>query len=278
MPKKTTAICSRTKLFKFLALISVLLLSSCGNEKPKSKSYSSESYASSNDLDAGPMTTTAAIRTTNREYVNQCASKLAEGATLRIDRYSRHTCRKPFLAHRNRNNYLLSKIAGKLSIGYNIRFDFDRGKVGAMQAWKWLQEARSCLNEIRGVWARYEIFFHLTMDSNLHPEPALLPSVKVKLIVGAGRTRSSEFYTEVPDFCAMILHESGHHLGLSDEYAESACPDREFISEEMDPYSIMADKTVAWENFDFYPRHLETVLGDFCSGRPASRVRRVILF
>jgi hypothetical protein len=87
------------------------------------------------------------------------------------------------------------------------------------------------------------------------------------------------------EYCLMIVHEFGHLLALPDEYSDpDLCPDREFVSQESSPYSAMAypyfgiadeaanilagaggtDLTLV----EFFPRHLERVVGPLCGRNP----------
>ena len=84
------------------------------------------------------------------------------------------------------------------------------------------------------------------------------------------------------EYCNMLVHEFGHRLALPDEYADPMCPDREFVSQENNPYSIMAVPQMGmldvppgflgiegFEGLDtgmveFYPRHIQRVIGPLC--------------
>ncbi len=81
------------------------------------------------------------------------------------------------------------------------------------------------------------------------------------------------------EYCMMMVHELGHRVGLPDEYAEpSLCPDREGVSTESYPWSIMAvpylgildtpESTLGLGLdsglVEFFPRHVESVLSPLC--------------
>ena len=109
----------------------------------------------------------------------------------------------------------------------------------------------------------------IVMDSDLHPDPSTnnMPIMELFLSDGPGRSNAKEFFAngDEDDLCRVILHEAGHHFGLEDEYEDPNCPDRTFISMELQPYSVMANIwTNSWDQFDFFPRHIETVFGAYC--------------
>ena len=67
------------------------------------------------------------------------------------------------------------------------------------------------------------------------------------------------------EYCTTMMHESGHHLGFPDEYEEKdACPLRKTVSTESNPTSVMNDNHLPWSEFEFFPRHLYTVLNPLC--------------
>jgi hypothetical protein len=67
------------------------------------------------------------------------------------------------------------------------------------------------------------------------------------------------------ELCRTMLHETGHLLGLEDEYPEPDCPDRKVPSERERINSVMYDPFGAVEDLRFYPRHFATVLAPLCS-------------
>ncbi|HTL12759.1 MAG TPA: hypothetical protein VL588_09745 [Bdellovibrionota bacterium] len=82
----------------------------------------------------------------------------------------------------------------------------------------------------------------------------------------SGPRNCTQFAEDVrqDEYCLLLLHETGHHLGLPDEYADSDCPDREGISGAVDPHAVMDDQYYGWRHIDFFPRHIAAVLAPLC--------------
>jgi hypothetical protein len=113
------------------------------------------------------------------------------------------------------------------------------------------------------------------------PAQACLSGCRSSAMVFGGAAYCEELCEPVrqKEFCLMVLHETGHLLGLPDEYADPMCPDRPFVSNEQNPWSVMAipyygalDDTallasplmLQLSGVEFFPRHLQTIMSQAC--------------
>jgi hypothetical protein len=65
------------------------------------------------------------------------------------------------------------------------------------------------------------------------------------------------------DFCKTVVHETGHILGLTDEYPYEICPNPE-VSRDEDPWSFMDNQFRNSTQIEFFPRHLRRILSPLC--------------
>ncbi len=209
------------------------------------------------------------VRDESRAWMGACAKRVPDDKTQTIDSRVHELCRKPNYYYSSPVRFVIAKKDGVVRMEYKIRFTiYDYDIVGDSRSLELLEMARACSPEIRKVWERYGVDANVEMDSDRHPSAVgdSLPRQSVLLVNYSGRSNSGTFYSADQDsFCRMMVHEVGHHFGLEDEYYDTACPDRPFVSKEQDPYSVM--NTIwgmDWDNMDFYGRHVRSIFADYC--------------
>jgi hypothetical protein len=181
----------------------------------------------------------------NQVTTNKCGGKIDEYVGL--SRFSYRTSRN-----------------GAVAIDLNVRIKFDDDiEVGTSDAV--MNRVQSCVTEVRSFWNRYGIEFNLQFDSEQEKK---LGSVDHEVLYKKGDCRSDRLtYCEgslnSSYGCTLILHETAHLVGLTDEYPEG-CPDRIVEQRLTPPYSVMADSDRPFQELEFYPRNLIAFLNQFC--------------
>lgn len=211
----------------------------------------------------GPVDTK--IREGNRAWVEGCLQTAPLNRVIDVDTHSELFCKAPNNYRGAQMRYRISRTQDHLTIALKLRFAVFDDKVTAERESVLLGQARACIPLIREIWSRYAVDFDLRMDSNRHRvEGENLPIVLINLVDANERSNAGTYYARDPEFCQMVAHEIGHTLGLDDEYQDQDCPDRTFVSRERNPYSVMAGILRTWNAAEYFPRHLQQILGDFC--------------
>ncbi len=214
------------------------------------------------------------IRDENFKWVSECSLRTSEAKTQLINYRFTQLCKKPNLYYSAKSNFLIKNRNHQLSLNFKIRLKILPTSTRFQEAEAMLKLARSCVPLNQSVWSRYGVQVNLLFDSDREPQSTdpLIPTRMINFYNYEGRGNAENFYkiNEV-DFCKVVSHEVGHHLGLPDEYEDVSCPDRSFVSQEVNPYSLMAYIYYPWQQLDFFPRHLRTVLGSFCGETSPSR-------
>ncbi len=168
----------------------------------------------------------------------------------------------------DRDGYTLSREADGFHLGLRIHLYLPG--VAPNRADVVLDKVRSCVPKIADIWSRYGLHLDLRLDRDANPAQYSPPDFAIQLFDRQARSNSRNYYFsgetafELGEFCKVVLHETGHLLGLPDEYADVDVPERKFISTEKRPWSVMADNFHVWQLLDFYPRHVRAVLAPFC--------------
>ena len=211
-------------------------------------------------------------RAISRKWVQNCLDNTEFKKTKSIDYFSWNLCKKPNFYHGS--NVLFSAFNNGKALGIRMKIHFTilPKETSNKDAETMLRMAQECVPVLKNVWKRYGVELYLSMDSDRSPshESYSIPTQTVNLINSYARSNSANFYIEKnqDDFCRLIVHEVGHHFGLPDEYEDKDCPDREYVSTERHPSSIMANMWwPRWSEMDFYPRHIQRVFGSLCGGK-----------
>jgi hypothetical protein len=211
-------------------------------------------------------------RAINRRWVQNCIEHTEYKATKNIDYFSWNLCKQPNFYHGSNVLFSAFNNGKKLGIRMKIHFKILPKETTNNTASTMLRMAQECVPVLKNIWNRYGVELYLSMDSDRSPtrESYFIPTQEVNLINAYARSNSANFYMEKnqDDFCRLMIHEVGHHFGLPDEYEDKDCPDREYVSNERHPSSIMANMWwPRWDEMDFYPRHIQRIFGSFCGGK-----------
>lgn len=200
--------------------------------------------------------------------------------------------------------YRITRRGDHFELGLRIRLQYADSNLPLPRRREILAQSRACVPRLQSFWSRYGIVYNLELDSDSDRSfstPDRIVSID-DAVSGPRRSDSSRFFfrgisygladmcrrscrgTErcLPicegvrqnEYCLLMLHETAHMLGLPDEYreegphGENLCPDRrtEFPNI-VDPYSPMNRQDLGWDRLEFFPRHIQVVLGPACPAR-----------
>ena len=246
----------------FWILVSAFSLSSCGAGQGPRAPESGVTGGSGQNY---------AVRRGNAEWVKACVAKLPKQKVKVVDGTMHELCRKPDFYYSAPNRYVLSRKGDELELAYKIRFDYFPADTSDADARVLFEMAKSCAPKIDAFWSRYGVRVKLEMESSRERVPFTprLAPLDVYLVNYRCRSNTSYFCKDEPEqFCKTMAHEVAHHFGLEDEYYDGNCPDRPLVSQERDPYSLMAEIFQPWDALDLFERHMRSVFAEFC-GDPA---------
>jgi hypothetical protein len=226
------------------------------------------------------------IRERNRDMVSRCEQQVPVGAT-----------------NENRVAYdsaTLIRRSDGIHLQYNYHVTVWPKTVSLVRASKLVQDLKSCNALLNQVWNRYG----LKTDLSVYTGPAVKESrIFINLIDDASRSNIKNFYSmrsqsvavcfeacaledleclnqceafRKESFCMMVLHESGHHLELADEYPEEDRGKLQIVSFNARPWSVMDTTYEPIEDLEFLPRHLRQVLPTLCPDVLSEEERRQV--
>lgn len=227
---------------------------------------------------------TGLIRATNRHIVEECVASVEEGMAYNVRIETSQLCRKRTWYRRifrgNRRqaieaNYGIAKRGGQLHIDLKLRLVLASMATDSQVTRLMMTRAQACIPIIANVFERYGIRFNLSLDTPEARTPGV-PNLHVDYRYEVGRPNNGTLYyfNQEGDptdpsgaqatFCETFTHEVGHMLGLEDEYEDSDCPDREYISSDALPYSIMDTTYWGLGVSEFFPRHIDPIIQPLC--------------
>ena len=209
----------------------------------------------------------AEVQGQGKALVTRCESQVSAGANCKVVvGFQDAACvASPPL---DLYGYSLAREADGFHVG--LRIHLTMLGVADARADVILGKVLSCVPKIAGVWLRYGIHLNLNIQRDVNEGHYAAPETAVRLVDRSGRSNAANYFftdateNEVDVFCKVLLHETGHILGLPDEYRDINAPERKFVSTEKRPWSVMADNYHHWEVLDFYPRHVRAVLAPLC--------------
>ncbi len=228
------------------------------------------------------------VAAANRGLVEKCRRSVPLGTSVLVQRAVKSLCIAPAGYTQAKPDFTLSNQLDGIHLGYKLVLKMEGFEPAEVE--ENLAGMQGCVAQIQSFWQRYDIKFDLAIGAaradEAHQSVVLSNSAcraDDRKICLAGRfpdaprcedgcrselTRAAclagckaAHWNRV---CLLMLHETGHHLGLPDEYADPVCVDRPFISRDEKPWSVMDSQEYGWEQIDFFPRHLKTILGDLC--------------
>lgn len=208
-----------------------------------------------------------------------CKREVTPGTAVSLSRADTFPCRKAKgedggVVRGATVGYSLRRSTEGIHVETKVRFDLDASTESAIspaRGVEMMKTVKACLPTIRRVWAGLGLIFDLRVDSNRSPERGA-PDVTALLIDHAPdsakgrRSDQKKYYFDASDgdICTLMLHETGHNLGLDDEYQDDECPDRPLIASETKPWSFMGGRHHDPDDLSLFSRHIRRVLSPLC--------------
>ena len=267
------------------------LLTSCGSgQKPNVEASQGQKTPTSANSEQ--------IIAANRALVDSCSARLPVNANIVTEVSVAETLTQACTESNSYSNpvkYRIQKMQDGLHLALKVNIKPDA--TGDSNSARWTQMVAStqqCVSTSEKIWKRYGVTLNLQLNANSSQQS----DQEVTLSDEFGDSTFENLYffgSDDPDspfqhclascqddsdtcmkqceetrqtlFCDTFLFETGHWLGLADEFSDASCPARAFISQEKDPWSIMADPWEALESVQYFPRHLSTILEHACSAK-----------
>ena len=231
----------------------------------------------------------------NQALAQKCRRGVPPGTSVLVHRNIMSLCIAPAAYQGLDPDFIISNQLDGIHFSYKLLLKMEGFEPD--EARENLAGMKGCAAQIHSFWNRYGIQFDLAVEnlagSAASPQ-ATEPHQIVRVVNSACRPDDKKIcmagrYPDAPRcedgchyeltrpaclagcnaarwnrVCLLMLHETGHHLGLPDEYADSVCVDRPFVSQDENPWSVMDNQQHGWDLIEFFPRHLKTILQDLC--------------
>jgi hypothetical protein len=202
------------------------------------------------------------VRETNKRLVGKCLSRANEMVPITISQYSESKiCRRSDKkAFANYVDYTLMKFGDEIIISMRPLLKIMAKDDGSAR--RIYNRIKNCAPYVEDVWARYNIT--LKLDFELFDGRSVSRKPVIEVFDEQGRSDELHYFAQDPFLCPMIVHETGHMMDLDDEYEDPECPNRRHISKNKKPWSFMDSIYQSFQETEFFPRHLKTVLKPLC--------------
>ncbi len=241
-----------------ILLVSSIILAACSDEIPftPSPKKTVEEYRFEREQ----------VRSENKTLVTSCTENALSSHVIEVDYNSSSPCR-PGVVRSSSVKYQLFSRSGGISIETKIALAVPSRLTPESRATEMIDQTKACVPLIREVFSRYKIDFKLILE-----KASDITNADHQIILSdePGISYSDEWHFKEPfkgddsEICGTAIHEISHLLGLDDEYKDKNCPDRKYISDAINPISIMKSGHAGWEGIDHYPRHIKTIVQPLC--------------
>ncbi len=229
------------------------------------------------------------IRAMNRDLVSRCERQVPVGAT------NEHIVPE--------SGATLLRQADGIHLRYRYHATVLPTSLSKARVLKLLEDLKSCGSLLNEVWDRYGVKVDYEVRSGSHKRDS---RTFVTLKDWPSRSDSANFYSmkshwafdqvacfedcPVDDleclsncdqirkdsFCRTVLHESGHHLQLDDEYPEEDRGKIQTVAFNARPWSVMDTTNESLDEVEFFPRHLRSILPTLCPNVLTENERRLV--
>lgn len=159
-------------------------------------------------------------------------------------------------------DYTLIRSGGRIIVNMPVNLSY-APEVTREQRERFADRWTTAVRCAQNFWSRYGVEVHFDLDFESSHTLTVLP--------GDGRDDAAHFHVDgvMRNYeCGLLLHESGHWMGLLDEYNEPGYRCNQALATQYDSIMVSGSSARVRTNSRWYPRHLERIFAPLCGRYP----------